>query len=150
MLLNHIDTQVVSRDLSMVEQSKNGVIAYRPYFPDKLSTGVKAELSHNFKLYSKEKERRSIVFNIKNERAISQIKEYFRYVDETIEEIPKNKISEKMKKWQSNPKILEIFRSKNNINENPRMSETMECFVWVFYSHFFSQIGCIKPPANFP
>lgn len=42
--------QIISRDYSLVEQSKSGVIACRPYLEGHRAGGVIKELSHNFRL----------------------------------------------------------------------------------------------------
>ncbi len=79
LLCDCIGVQITSRDLSLVEQSKNGVIAYRPYFPYKLSGGIRRELEHNYRLYEKESSRRSIILSVLEDKGKARIKRFFTF-----------------------------------------------------------------------
>lgn len=55
--------QIISRDYSLVEQSLDGVIAWRPYSFGVRAGGVIGELAYNFSLMGKQKRRRTIIFS---------------------------------------------------------------------------------------
>jgi hypothetical protein len=59
--------QIISRDYSLVEQSDNGIIAFRPYFEGIRAGGVIGELSYNFSLMSKDKNRMAYIFSCKED-----------------------------------------------------------------------------------
>lgn len=85
LLWDYIDMQTTSRDLSLVEQSKNGVIAYRPYFPYRLSGGALREIEHNHELSKRETSRRCIIFSTLEDQGKARIKHFFASVMTTVE-----------------------------------------------------------------
>jgi len=104
--------QITSRDLSLVEQSKNGVIAYRPYFPYKLSGGIRRELEHNYRLYEKESSRRSIILSVLEDKGKARIKRFFTLVEKLIEnldETTKQRLQEKCDEWICQSTIIKLF-----------------------------------------
>jgi hypothetical protein len=91
LLLQEISDQVGWRDLMLVEQAAHGVIAYRPFYPDKLSTGVRAELEHNKKLASGHPERRVHVFANPQDTLRSRIRSLFAFLQAKFDLTPEQK-----------------------------------------------------------
>ncbi|MHA1285730.1 MAG: hypothetical protein ACTSQP_24780, partial [Promethearchaeota archaeon] len=72
--------QIISRDYSLVEQSKNGIIAIRPYFNGVYSSGMNGEINHNKILMNLQDQRRLYVYSCKedfNKYAIKRTLQYF-------------------------------------------------------------------------
>jgi hypothetical protein len=112
LLSDYIGVQITSRDLSMVEQSKNGVIAYRPYFPHHLSGGVERELQHNYELSDKESSRRSIILSIVQDQAKARIEHFFTLMDalvENLEDADRESLHELCHQWIYDGKKIRIF-----------------------------------------
>ena len=73
-----ISAQVNSRDLSLIEQSQDGLVAYRPCFPDEVAWGVLRELKHNRDLFDAgETSRRAIVLSFQEDEARDAIGWFF-------------------------------------------------------------------------
>ncbi|MBN2209122.1 MAG: hypothetical protein JW759_07485 [Candidatus Coatesbacteria bacterium] len=96
-LSEHIYRDITSRDFALVEQSKNGVVAYRPCFPSKLAGGVRAELSHNKTLFHElpqsEGARRALIVSFQEDydkgrigRFVNELKVCIKEMDHRTEE----------------------------------------------------------------
>lgn len=112
LLCDHINVQITSRDLSLVEQSKNGVIAYRPYFPHKLSGGVFRELEHNYRIYKKEGSRRGVILSVSTDQGKARIQHFFTLIEtlvQNLDETIKQKLQDESYKWISNPERVNLF-----------------------------------------
>lgn len=73
-LIHH--RQIYSRDYGLVEQSKNGVIAIRPYLNGELSSGMKGEIEHNINLINQQDHRKCFIFSCQydwNQYCISKL-----------------------------------------------------------------------------
>lgn len=123
-LLNLLRDQILrdinSRDLSLVEQSKNGVITYRPFYPNKLSGGVRRELEYNYELYSDRPSRRAIIFSVLKDEYRSRINKLFNLINkkgyiENLDDESKESLSKMCKDWMKNKEKLEIFSSENSL-----------------------------------
>lgn len=61
------EKQIVPRDSSLVEQSKDGIIALRPFFKGEQSTGAMAEIKYNLQLMNKEKKRKCFILSCRED-----------------------------------------------------------------------------------
>jgi len=112
LLWDYISVHTTSRDLSLVEQSNNGVIAYRPYFPDVLSGGARREIEHNHKLFATRKVRKSIVISVIEDEGKARIKRFFTVLETLVKELDdgvKTKLEEKQQEWTSDGSWVKIF-----------------------------------------
>jgi len=82
--------QTISRDYTLVEQCKNGVIACRPFFEGDSAGGVMGELSYNFLLMGKQPDRRAIVFSTKEDRNRWAIRRLFQQLTHRLTSLPPN------------------------------------------------------------
>ena len=120
LLWDYIDVQITSRDLSLVEQSKNGVIAYRPYFPHKLSGGIRRELKHNCELSEKEDSRRSTIVSVTEDRSKARSQHLFTLIETFVENLdPKIKqlLQNESHQWIYDPQWIRIFSDETLLKE---------------------------------
>jgi len=108
--------QILSRDYSLVEQCRNGVIAIRPYFNGERSDGMINELEHNFQLMKKDKTRSFYVFTTLEDNDKYKIEKFIRRFVGDNENILKNV----KRKWikeefilrkKRNPEILQKLKN---------------------------------------
>ena len=119
LLCKFIRTQITSRDLSLVEQSKNGVIAYRPYFPHTLSGGVQRELQHNRKLAQKESSRRAIIASVVEEEGKARIASMFNSIQmfvASLDQSTKQSLQDELYQWLDKSAWIDIFFCDNRLN----------------------------------
>jgi len=119
-----IRLQVTSRDLNLINQSKNGVIAYRPYFPDKLSGGVRAEMKYNSKLCKRDKRRNNVIISVNEDQAKARILRFFLFILTSIKGITNQleiKIKDERDTWLRDIDMKKNFSDdmylKNNFNQ---------------------------------
>ncbi len=118
LLWDYINVQVTSRDLSLVEQSKNGVIAYRPYFPHKLSGGARRELDLNHRLCARERYRRAVILSIKKERGKARVMQLFALIATFVENLgDKDKITlqNQSHEWIHDENLVNIFSDEDKL-----------------------------------
>lgn len=86
MLSGKIGVQINSRDRSLVEQSRDGIVVYRPYWAGTTPGGVEEELKYNHQLKTKhgEKERRTAIFSTHEDIAKWRIVTLFDHLDGLI------------------------------------------------------------------
>jgi len=120
LLNDKIYRQIGWRDLTLVEQSKNGLILYRPHFGFKeVSGGVKDELTYNKTLYIHgEKERTVYVLTLEKELIKSRIFKFLTKLIEHLEITISNKNIEEIfiqlkDSFINNEKWIEFFSSKS-------------------------------------
>lgn len=112
LLCDYIDVQITSRDLSLVEQSKNGVIAYRPYFPYKLSGGIRRELEHNYEICQKEDSRKCIILSVVEDQGKARIQHFFALIEtliKSLDQATKQSLQNKRHQWIYETKWVNIF-----------------------------------------
>lgn len=112
LLWDRIKEQLTSRDFTLVEQSKNGVRAYRPYFPHKLAGGVMRELEHNRELRKKEPLRRSIVLSVVEDQGKARIDHLFVSIEALVKDLDeptKRLLRSKSYEWICEKEWVEIF-----------------------------------------
>ena len=117
-LSDWIRLQVTSRDINLINQSKSGVIAYRPYFPDKISSGVEDEIKYSYTLCSRFKERTNIIVSIKHDLAKARILGFFELLSGQIyglSDIMIDKIQDKRDNWIINEEKLNIFSDEERV-----------------------------------
>ncbi len=112
-----IKKQITSRDLNIINQSKDGVIAYRPYYPDRISDGVRSELEYNYQLKRKQSRRKNLILSVNEDIARKRIIAFFTFYSssgEKLTEDQEDKLQDICDFWCEDQKILEIFFDKNN------------------------------------
>jgi hypothetical protein len=112
LLVDCISVKMTSRDLSLVEQSKNGVIVYRPRFPNKLSGGIRRELEHNHNLYNKQTSRRSIIVSVEEDLGKSRIRYFFTSIETFVKDLgssDKANLKNECYKWMMDSKMIKLF-----------------------------------------
>lgn len=122
MLSDYILRDINSRDLSLVEQSINGIITYRPFYPNKLSGGVRRELEYNSQLYTDQKSRRAIIFSVYKDEPISRINRLFNLINkkgfiENLEEESDKKLTKMCKEWVNNKEKIELFSEEDSLKK---------------------------------
>ena len=123
LLWDYIGVQITSRDLSLVEESKNGVIAYRPYFPYKLSGGIIRELEYSYDLYEndiKEKSRRCIILSVVEDQVKARIQHFFALIAtliKSLDEETNRSLQSESYRWISKKEWIEIFSSDDLLKE---------------------------------
>ncbi len=118
LLSNLIRLQVTSRDINLINQSKSGVIAYRPYFPGKISGGLLDEIEYNYMLCSRFKERTNIIVSIKHDLAKARILGFFELLSGQIyglSDIMIDKLHDKRDNWINNKEKLNIFSDEERV-----------------------------------
>jgi hypothetical protein len=115
LLLERIRLRVTSRDLSLVDQCRSGVIAYTPYFPDELSGGVRRELEHNYSLHQEGDSRRSIILSVREEQGKDRIRLFFN----TMESLLTNRVDlhPQRDEWIHNGEMVKIFSKDKNLKK---------------------------------
>lgn len=83
--------QIISRDYSLVEQSKDGIIVCRPYLYGIKSDGVKGEMEYNLRLMNEEKRRRKpkrkcLIFSCKEDLQKWVIYRFFEMLERELNE----------------------------------------------------------------
>ena len=117
-----IRNQINSRDLTLVEQSKDGVLVYRPYFAASTHSGVEEEMIYNCDLRDRydERERKTYIITTKEDLGKLRIQKLFTLIEDSVK-LPdtanhkniKDNLQALCKEWLSNPtKVLEFY-SKN-------------------------------------
>ncbi|KKN00012.1 hypothetical protein LCGC14_1142120 [marine sediment metagenome] len=116
-LYNSIKKQITSRDLNIINQSKDGVIAYRPYYPDHISDGVRSELEYNFQLKRKQSRRKNLILSVNEDIGRKRIKAFFTFYSSSGEKLTpdqEDKLQDICDLWCEDQNILRIFFDKNN------------------------------------
>lgn len=145
MLVQRIGEQITSRDISLVEQSRDGVIAYRPYWAATRPGGVEEELKSNSDLREKydEKRRRTVIINTTEDLAKWRMASLFECVkkDIDLDDRKKMEIHNLCEDWLSNPQRIAQFQNlpipENNKAE---MRKTIEGVLPDGYSFYESAI----------
>ena len=121
LLSDLIRLQVTSRDINLINQSKNGVIAYRPFFPEKISGGVLDEIKYNYKLSKEFKERTNTIVTVKHDLAKARIPGFFELLIGRIYglDVSKtNKLQDLRDNWLINEDKLNIFSEESLVKVN--------------------------------
>ncbi len=122
-LNRRIGNQINSRDRTLVEQSKDGVLVYRPYLAASTHSGVEQEMIHNCDLRDQygEKERKTYIITTQEDLGKLRIKELFTLVENSVN-ITETKdfesLQELCEKWLANPeKVVEFYSNSYKIDE---------------------------------
>jgi len=152
MLVERIERQVNSRDHTLVEQSKNGVIAYRPYWRGNFSYGVHEEVRHNHILKERygEKSRKVILILPKEDLGQFRIRYLFDQIQGSIENLKnKSSLESLCNEWIKNPqKICEFSESSWNQEEIRKSIENILPRKYKFAPHFLSSKETTLSPAQ--
>ncbi len=123
----NIYKQITARDLSLVEQSKNGLIVYRPYFPYKNSGGVLREIEHNDELIHifENSPRNLYILSVKKDLVKARIHFLFEDIITFVvfnndQNIYRKKLRAIKLDWMSNSTYLDIFSEKTNFQPKSR------------------------------
>jgi len=121
-LLEKISTQINSRDLTLVEQSKDGIILYRPYWGAVIPGGVEEELKYNSDLATDygEKSRRAIIITTNEDMAKWRIKYMFDYIKNSIslDNTQVDGVNYLCENWLDDPEKLLQFGELDKIKVN--------------------------------
>ncbi len=116
-----IRKQITSRDLNIINQSLDGVIAYRPYYPERISSGVKAELEYNYQLMRQDSRRENLIFSVNEDLARTRIIAFFFFYLTSGEELTKDqedRLQDISDLWREDQEILEIFFDKKSYTKH--------------------------------
>lgn len=130
LLCDHITTQITSRDLSLVEQSRHGVIAYRPYFPSTLAGGIRRELEHNHEIRVTEPTRKVVILSVLKDRGKHRIEGFFHLLEIFIDNFDtssKKSLQKLFRQWLVDDKIIEFFCDDSKLASNfPNLRNEIE------------------------
>lgn len=154
-LADYIDQQITSRDLTLVEQSKAGVVAYRPHLHGKLSGGVHRELEYNRKLWEEHAERQRASFILSTDEELSKwrirtllsrVKMYI-----TLDDVSKGKVDQIQEEWLSSEEKLTLFSGPLLPHCSTIRGELQENVLpknYQFQSAFIERLGTSLPPGQ--
>ncbi|KKN32372.1 hypothetical protein LCGC14_0814500 [marine sediment metagenome] len=120
-LREKIRLQVTSRDYKLVDQSKNGIIAYRPYYKESLSGGVWNEIKYNHKLAQRNEERDCLIISIKKDHAKTRIFNFFTYLIGNIvglSDEQKKLLKDECDNWEKSAEKIGLFSDNDYISNN--------------------------------
>jgi len=121
-LLEKISSQINSRDFTLVEQSKDGIILYRPYWGAVIPGGVEEELKYNSDLATDygEKSRRIIIITANEDMAKWRIKNLFKYVASyiSLDNTQVDRVNFLCENWLADPEKVLQFGEPNKIELN--------------------------------
>lgn len=120
-LSEKIKEHIASRDYALVEQSRDGVIAFQPYYPDELSGGARLEMAYN-KVLSEERgdwysNRKNYVIDKQENVARYRIKHLFTLLKQSIINVENSvNVNEELDKimhnWFRDIKVVKGFGTK--------------------------------------
>lgn len=122
-LNRRIGNQINSRDRTLVEQSKDGIIVYRPYLAASTHSGVEAETIHNCDLRDTydEKERKTYIITTQEDLGKLRIKKLYTLIEHSANITNNGAISslqELCEQWLADPKkVLDFYGNSYDINE---------------------------------
>jgi len=138
---NTVHSQVNSRDLTLVEQSRDGVLVYRPYLAASAHSGVESEIRYNSDLrdqYS-EKERRTYIITTKEDLGKLRIKKLFTLIEDSVnitEKKYKDSLQELCEQWLADStKVLEFYSNSYDIGDTIKMIEKLLPEGYTFIKH---------------
>jgi hypothetical protein len=119
-LAKKINEQITSRDFSLIEQSKDGMIAFQPYLDGGISGGALDEAKYNFTLRTQigSQDRELYVIERKENLGKRHIEHFFiqlivniKAEHNDLSEDEKRKIHELKEKWKQNPnKVIQFYK----------------------------------------
>jgi len=115
-----ITDQINSRDRTLVEQSKDGVLVFRPYWAASVPSGVEQEMIYNSDLKEQygESGRKAYMLTTCEDLGKWRIKQLFTLIENSANINAKDaeKLQALCQKWLDEPKrVLEFYDSKYNI-----------------------------------
>lgn len=138
-LAERIQDQINSRDHSLVEQSKDGVVVYRPYWGGYTSGGVKEEIKYNNDLRMRygEKKRRTGIITLEEDSGKFRIRRLFTHLQASINIKDKSKLEALCQDWLNNSnKISEFYRNSWKQEEIRKSIENVLPKNYEFDEHF--------------
>lgn len=120
-LSEKIKEHIASRDYALVEQSRDGVIAFQPYYPDELSDGARLEMEYNKVLLGESGDwysnRKNYVIDKQENVARYRIKYLFTLLKQSIINVGENvnveeELDKIMHKWLGNIEVVKGFWTK--------------------------------------
>ena len=127
-LLNKINDQINSRDRTLVEQSKDGIIVYRQYWESRIPGGVEQELIYNSDLRENynEDSRKVIIINTREDLAKLRIKTLFEIIKNYIN-IDGKQLDNICDDWIQNKNFIKTFLEIGSIiKEKQNLIESIE------------------------
>jgi len=117
MLISRIVDQVNARDRTLVEQSKDGVLVFRPYWAAFVPTGVEEEMKYNYDLKARygETERRAYLMSTHEDTGKWRISHLFTLIEAStnIDDRKRKGLELLLQKWLDHSKRVSEFYSKS-------------------------------------
>jgi len=132
-------TQTVSRDFSLIEQCRNGIIVCRPFYNGSLGNGVKAEIEYNYSLMRDSKKRRCYKLSCDDDNDEYRANKVCSLLSEKIEDekkidLLKKELSQNSDCFKSEKDFLSIINKKIPIDSFITEDETPN--IWEGESHY--------------
>jgi len=117
MLISRIRDQINARDRTLVEQSTDGVLVFRPYWAASVPPGVEQEMKYNYDLkvrYS-EKERKAYLLSTHEDLGKWRISHLFTLIEDSvnIDERTSEGLKLLLQQWLEDSKKVSEFHSKS-------------------------------------
>ena len=122
-LNRRIGNQINSRDRTLVEQSKDGVLVYRPYLAASTHSGVEEEMIYNCDLRDQygERGRKTYIITTQEDLGKLRIKKLFTLIETSVNITDSKDIGslqELCEQWLADPKkVLDFYSNSYDINE---------------------------------
>jgi hypothetical protein len=101
--------QIISRDYTLVEQSKNGLVVCRPYYKGSRAGGVSGELEYCFALMDEQLQRKCIIISCKDDWNKMAINMIFSTLESEIVSPAPEKLRETREEWLiANTRVLDM------------------------------------------
>ncbi len=126
-----IGYQINARDHTLVEQSKDGILVYRPYLAASTHSGVEEEMIYNCDLRDQygQKERKTYIITTQEDLGKLRIKKLFTLIEHSVNitEIQDiESLQELCELWLADPKkVLEFYSKSYNIDETTEAIEKL-------------------------
>lgn len=113
-LSEKIQAQINSRDRTLVEQSKDGIVVFQPYWAASSPGGVEEELKYNHILRTKyeEKNRRTVMITVDEDLGKLRINQLFTVLQNNLDSVDnptKNKLEKLRADWLNTSEKLSEF-----------------------------------------
>lgn len=142
-----IGDQVNSRDISLIEQSKNGIIIYRPCWEGFVASGVSIEVEYNCLLRKLNKimgkGRKNLIIGTEDDIGKLRIRKLFSQISYDIENCNINELHRICNLWIEDPKkVLEFSSMHYNWAE---IRKEIENFCPIDYTLYADEVGTLGP-----
>lgn len=146
-LSDKIRDQINSRDRTLVEQSRDGIVVFRPYWAASTPSGVEQEMMYNFDLRNRygEKERRTCMLTTCEDLGKWRIIELFTLVENSVN-IADNEdlgnLQSLCQKWLTDTKMVSEFY--DNSSDTTKLRKELETVLPQDYEFSKDLVGTKK------